>query len=163
MAKYSHYCLGTAETHGKEESEFRSSHLKWSMPSHYHFDAFMQRGVSGNIIDISLNFKLKGIMPQNLQEPILQRIVRLLADGNSQRKVAKMLVVSQRCMSKILPCNWKTGRPHQKQRGGLMKISTPREDRQLLQMVRTSHFISAPRPQMQTIRWFGRPMPVQTI
>ena len=40
------------------KGEFRRSHLKWSLPSHYHFDAFMQRGVSVKTIDISL----KGIM-----------------------------------------------------------------------------------------------------
>ena len=42
-------------TEGKK-GEFRGSHLKWSLPSHYHFDAFMQRGVSVKTIDISLNF-----------------------------------------------------------------------------------------------------------
>ena len=40
----------------RRKSEFRGSHLKWSLPSHYHFDAFMQRGVSVKTIDISLNF-----------------------------------------------------------------------------------------------------------
>ena len=56
MAKHSQYCLGTAEPQEKEESEFSGSHLKGSLPSHYHFDAFMQRGVSVKTIDISLNF-----------------------------------------------------------------------------------------------------------
>ena len=56
MAKHSQYCLGTAETQEKEKREFRGIHSKWSLPSHYHFDAFMQRGVSVRIIDISLNF-----------------------------------------------------------------------------------------------------------
>ena len=55
MAKHGQYCLGTAETQKKENSELRDSHLKWNLPSHYHFDAFMQRGVSVKIIDISLN------------------------------------------------------------------------------------------------------------
>ena len=50
------YCLGTAETQEKEKGQFRGSHLKWSRPSHYHFDAFMQGGVSVKIIDVSLNF-----------------------------------------------------------------------------------------------------------
>ena len=45
-----------AETQEKEKSEFRGSHLKLSLPSHYHFDSFMQRGVSIKTIDISLNF-----------------------------------------------------------------------------------------------------------
>ena len=75
-------------------------------------------------------------MPQNLPEQILQRIVRLLAGGNSKREVARMLGVSQGCINKILWRNWETGRPHQRKRGGSMKISMPREDRQLLWMVR---------------------------
>ena len=56
MAKHTQYCLGTAATQEKEKSEFRGSHLKWSLPSHYHFDACMQRAVSVKTIDISLNF-----------------------------------------------------------------------------------------------------------
>ena len=56
MAKHSQYCLGTAEAQEKEKSEYRDSHLKWSLPSHYHFDAFVQREVSVKSIDISLNF-----------------------------------------------------------------------------------------------------------
>ena len=87
-------------------------------------------------------------MPQNLPEQILQRIVRLSADGNSQREVARMLGVSQGCISKILRCNQGTDRPHQRKRGGSMKISTPREDRQLLRMVRTNRYISAPHLRM---------------
>ena len=38
------------------KSQFRGSDLKWSLPSHYRFDAFMQRGVWAKTIDISLNF-----------------------------------------------------------------------------------------------------------
>ena len=102
-------------------------------------------------------------MPQNLPEQILQRIVRLSADGNSQREVARMLGVSQGCTSKILRSNRETGRPHQRKRGGSVKISTPREERQLLRMVRTNRFISAPRLGMQMIRRFGRRMSVRTI
>jgi transposase len=102
-------------------------------------------------------------MPQNLPQQILQRIVRLSADGNSQREVARMLGVSQGCVSKILRRNRETGRPHQRKRGGSMKISTPREDRQLLRMVRTNRFISAPRLRMQMIRRFRRRMSVRTI
>ena len=56
-----------------------------------------------------------------------------------------MLGVSQGCRSKILQHNRETGRPHQRKRGGSMKISMPQEDRQLLQMVRTNRFIMAPR------------------
>ena len=54
---HSQYCRGTAETHEKEKGQFRGSHLKWSLPSHYHFDAFMQRGVSAKTIDVFLTFK----------------------------------------------------------------------------------------------------------
>ena len=102
-------------------------------------------------------------MPQNLSEQILQRIFRLSADGNSQREVSRMLGVSQWCITKILRRNRETGRPHQRKRGGSMKTSTPREDRQLLRMVRTNSFISAPRQRMQMIRRFGRRMSVRTI
>ena len=70
---------------------------------------------------------------------------------------------SQECISKILRRNRETGRPHQRKREGSMKISTPREDRQLLGMVRTNRFISAPRLRMQMIRRFGRRMSVRTI
>ena len=69
-------------------------------------------------------------MPQNLPEQILQRNVKLSADSNSQREVARMLGLSQGCISKILRRNRETGRPHQRKRVGSMKISTPREDRQ---------------------------------
>ena len=102
-------------------------------------------------------------MPQNLPEQILQWIVKLLADGNFQREVARMLGVSQACISKILWCNRETGRPHQRKLRGSIKISSPREDRQLLRMVRTNHFISAPCLRMQMICWFGRWMSVWTI
>ena len=66
-------------------------------------------------------------MPQNLPEQTLQQIVRLSADGNSQRKVARMLGMYQGCISKIFQRNWETGWPHQRKRGGSMKISAPRK------------------------------------
>ena len=88
---------------------------------------------------------------------------QVVADGNSQREVVRILGVSQRCISKLLRCNRETGRSHQRKRGGSMKISTQREDRQLLQMVRTHCFISAPRLRMQMIRRFGRRLSVRTI
>ena len=44
---------------------------------------------------------------------ILQRIVKFSADCNSQRKAARMLEVSQGCISKVLRRNQETGRPHQ--------------------------------------------------
>ena len=83
-------------------------------------------------------------MPQHLPEQILQRIVRLSTNGISQREVARMMGVSQGCISKILLRNRETGRPHQRKCGGSMKISTPWEYHQLLRMVRTNCFISAP-------------------
>ena len=42
------------------KNEFRGSNLKWSLPSNYHFDAFMQRGVYWYFFEL-----LNGIMPQN--------------------------------------------------------------------------------------------------
>ena len=71
--------------------------------------------------------------------------------------------VSQWCIRKILRRNRETGRPHRGKYGGSMKISTPREDRQLQRMVRTNRFISAPRLRMRMIRRFGRRMSVRTI
>ena len=49
-------------------------------------------------------------MPQNLPEQILQRIVRLLANGNSQREVDRMPGVSQGCISFFAtqPRDWPT-------------------------------------------------------
>ena len=102
-------------------------------------------------------------MPQNLPQQILLRIVRLLADGNSQREVSRMLGVSEGCISKILWRNRETGQPHQRRGGGLMKISMPWEHCQLLWMVRMNYFISAPRLRKQMISWFGRRMSVRTI
>ena len=96
-------------------------------------------------------------MPQNLPEQILQRIVRLSADGNSQREVARILEASQGCISKILRHNRETVQPPGRKRGGTMKISTLGEDCQLLQMVRTN------RLRMQMIRQVGRLMSVRTI
>ena len=102
-------------------------------------------------------------MPQNLPEQILQQIVRLSADGNSQQEVARMLEVSRGCISKILRPNRETSRPHQRKRGGSMKIFTPWEDHQLLRMVRMNHFISPPGMRMQMICQFGRRMSVRTM
>ena len=102
-------------------------------------------------------------MSQNLPEQILQRIVRLSVDGNSQREVAWMLGVSQGCISKILRRNRETDRPHQKRHGGSMKISTLREDRQLLWTVRLNRFILAPRLRIQMFRRFVRRISVRTI
>ena len=50
-------------------------------------------------------------MPQNLSQQILQRIFRWSADGNFLREVARMLGVSQRCISQIsrvlvCECRW---------------------------------------------------------
>ena len=50
-----------------------------------------------------------GIMPRNLQEQLLVHIVRLSAEGYSQWEVARMLGVSQGCVSKILRRNKDTG------------------------------------------------------
>ena len=121
----------------------------------------MQRGVSAKTIDIS--FKGDHATEFTRSNTILQRIVRLSVDDNSQQEVARMLGVSQGCISKILWRNRETGRPHQRKRGCLMKISTPREDRQLLRMVKTNRFISVPRLRMQMVRRLRRRMSVRTI
>ena len=40
----SQYCGGTSETQVKEKNQFRGSHLKWSLLSHYHFNALCSVG-----------------------------------------------------------------------------------------------------------------------
>ena len=59
----------------------------------------------------------------NLQEQILVCIARLSAEGYSQREVARMLGVSQGCVSKILRRNRDTGRPHQRWCGGRRSLT----------------------------------------
>ena len=72
------------------KSEFRGSHLKWSLPSLLPLWCFYAAWGFGK--DYWYFFELlKGMMPQNLPEQILQRIGRLSADGNLQREVARML------------------------------------------------------------------------
>ena len=102
-------------------------------------------------------------MPQNLPHQILEQIVRLSADGNSQWEVDRMLGVSQGSISKILWRNRETGQPHQRMRAGSIIISKPNEEHQPLQMVRTNSFISALYLRMQMIHQFGRRMSVRTI
>jgi len=103
------------------------------------------------------------IMPQNLPQQILQRIVRLSADGNSQREVARMLGVSQGCVSKILtqPRDWPTTSEEawrfDENLHATGKPSTaPNGQNEPL-------LISAPRLRMQMIRLFRRRMSVRTI
>ena len=102
-------------------------------------------------------------MPQTLPEQILQWIVSFSADGNLQREVARMLGVSQGCIRKICDSTERLADHIRWKRGGSMKISTPREDHQLLRMVRTNCFISVPRLRMRMIRRFGRRMSAWTI
>ena len=102
-------------------------------------------------------------MPSNLQEQILVRIVRLPAEVYSQREVARMLGVSQGCISNILRCKRITGRPHQRRHWGRRILTTAREDRQLVWMVRDKRSISAPRLSVAMIRRFRRRLPIQSI
>ena len=102
-------------------------------------------------------------MPQNMPQQILQRICPL-AGRFSARSSQDAGVVSRMHKQNFTtqPRDWPTtsAAAYQRKRGGSMKISTPREDRQLLP---TSRFISAPRLRMQMIRLFGRRMSVRTI
>ena len=118
MVKHNQYCLGTAETQEKGKGEFRGSHLPlWCFYAVWGFGK-----------DHWYFFELlKGITPKDLPEQKLQRIVKLSANSKSQQEVARTLGVSQRCIRK-------TGRHHQRTRGGSMKNSTPREDHKLLRM-----------------------------
>lgn len=102
-------------------------------------------------------------MPHNLQPQILQRIVALSGEGHSQREVARMLGVTQGCVSKVLRRNRGTGRPDQRKRGGRSKMTSAREDRQLLRMVRANRFLTSTRLKVQMIRRFGRRLSARTI
>lgn len=102
-------------------------------------------------------------MPYNLQPQILQRIVALSAAGHSQREVAVVLGVSQGCISKVLRRNRETGRPDQRNRGGRGKITSDREDRQLLRMARANRFITSTRLRVQMIQRLGRRLSARSI
>ena len=93
-------------------------------------------------------------MPQNFPQQILQRVVRLTADGNFQREVARMLGVSQVCIMKILRRTWETGRPHQRKREGSMKISTPR-NRKTVNCSEWSERTTSSRLLICECRWSG--------
>ena len=103
-------------------------------------------------------------MPQNLPEQILQRIVKLCADGNCQREVARMLGMSQGCIRKILATQPRD-RPTTSAEVWRFNenFHAMEEDCQLLRIVNMNRFISAPRLRMQMIRRFGRQMSVGTI
>ena len=58
----------------------------------------------------------------------LMRIVKLSAKGYPQCEVARMLDVSQGCISKILRRNRDFDRPHQRRRGGWKSLTSAEED-----------------------------------
>ena len=116
MAKHSQYCLGTAETQEKEK-KVCSEVVIWSKVCLAITTLMLLCSAGFGKDDWHFFELLKGIMPQNLPQQILQWIVRLSADGNSQWEVARMLGVSQGCISKILRCNQETGWPHQRKYG----------------------------------------------
>ena len=113
----------------REKSEFRGSHLKWSLPNHYHFDAFMQRRVSVKTIDIS-----KGDHATKFARANTATNCQVVGRWQFSARSSQDAGLSQGCISKILRCNRETSQPHQRKRGSSMKISMPWEDCQLLQM-----------------------------
>ena len=100
-------------------------------------------------------------MPRNLQEQI-ERIIKLSAEGYSQREVERVLVVSQGGVIKILPHNRDTGRPYHRRHGGRRSLATA-WDRQLIRMVKGNHFILAPGLCVEMIHWFRRRLSVRSI
>ena len=92
----------------------------------------------------------QGIVSRSLQ----QHILRLSAECYFQWEVANMLGVPQECVYKVLRPNRDIGRPHQWRRGGRRCLTTAREDRQLIRMVRDNRLISDPRLRVEMIRWF---------
>ena len=67
-------------------------------------------------------------------------IARLSPESYSQCKVARMLCVSQQCISIISRPDRDTGRPHQWRRGGRRNLTTARKVRQLIWMVRDNRW-----------------------
>ena len=77
-----------------------------------------------------------------------------------QWEVANMLGVPQECVCKALRHNRDIDRPHQRRRRNRGCLTTAREDKQLIQMVRGNRLISAPRLCVEMIRWFGSSLSV---
>ena len=161
MAKHSQYCVGTAETQEKEKVS--SGVVTWSEVCLVITTLMPLSSVWFRWRLLIFLWTIKGNHATKFAITNTAANCEVVGRWQFSREVARMLGVSQGCISKILRRNWETGRSHQRKRGGSMKISTPREDRQLLRMVRTNRFISAPRLRMQMIRRFGRRMSVRII
>ena len=112
-------------------------------------------------IDISLNFK--GDHATKFATANTAAHCQLVGRWQLSARSSQDAGGVSRCISKILWRNRETSQPQQRKRGGSMKISTALEDRQLLRIVRTNRFISAPRLLIQMIHWIGRRMSVRTF
>ena len=106
---------------------------------------------------------LRVFLVKSFSKLYLMLMVRATSEDYSQREEARLLGVSQGCISKILRCNWDTGRQHQRRRWGRRSLTTDRENRQLIRMVRDNGFISAPRLCVDMIRRFRRSLSVRSI
>ena len=126
MAKHSQYCLGTAETQEKEKVS--SEEVTWSEVC----------------LAITILMLLCSVCRANTAANC-QVVGRWRFSVRSSQNAGG---VSRMHKQNFLRRNRETGRPHQRKRGGSMKISTPRENCQLLRMVRINRFISAPRLRM---------------
>ena len=142
MAKHCQYCLGTAETQEKEK--VGSGVVTWSDVC-LSITTLMLYAAWGFGKDLIFLWTFKGDHATKFARANTAANCQVVGRWQFSARSSQDAGVSQGCISKILPRNQETGRPHQRKRGLSMKISTPREDCQLLQMVRTNRFISAPR------------------
>ena len=75
----------------------------------------------------------------------MQLIVRFSCEGHRQIDIAQITGVTQGAISKILKRVRQTGSPNQRPLGHRQSISTPREDRYLLRMMRANRILPIPR------------------
>ena len=79
-------------------------------------------------------------MPANMPPDILELIVRLSARRLSQMAILRNRGVPQGGISKVLRRVWETGRAIQRPHGHRLRMTTPRGDRALIQIMRRNRF-----------------------
>ena len=90
-------------------------------------------------------------------------MVRLSAEGCSQREVGKLLGVLQGCVGNFVRCNRGTGGTYQWRHGGRRSLITAQGDRELIRMVTDNRSTSAPRLSVEMFRRFWRRLSVRSF
>ena len=91
-------------------------------------------------------------MLANIPPGILELILRLSGHGMSQRAILRNTGVSQGGISKVLHHVWETERAIQRPHGHRLRMTTPREGRSLIQIMRRNRFLSSSRIRVELIR-----------